>query len=150
MSIRRSLKYRNTGAQPTSDTITSGAHVPGTLTVPAASPTACIAVDRDGSAVTVRVAGRLTGAAVPVLRAALLRALPIPCTRLQIDAAQVETVGQDALAVLLAAVPWALAAGAEFGYESCPTWLRAFALSEDILGMFPMLPMRLAASVSVA
>jgi ABC-type transporter Mla MlaB component len=118
--------------------------------VPAASPTACITVERDGSEVTVRLAGQMTGAAVPVLRAALLRALPIPCTRLQIDAEQVESIDQDALAVLLAAVPWALASGAEFGYQTCPTWLRAFALSEDILAMFPMLPMRSTASASVA
>lgn len=124
--------------------------MPGTPSLPAASPTACITVERNGSEVTVRLAGQMTGAAVPVLRAALLRALPIPCTRLQIDAAQVESIDQDALAVLLAAVPWALASGAEFGYESCPTWLRAFALSEDILAMFPMLPMRQAASASVA
>lgn len=123
--------------------------MPGTLSVPAACPTARIAVERDGSEVTVRLAGRLTGAAVTVLRAALLRALPMPCTRLQIDAAQVETLDQDALAVLLAAVPWALAAGAEFGYLSCPQWLRAFALSEDILAMFPMVPMRTAAAAGV-
>jgi anti-anti-sigma regulatory factor len=124
--------------------------VPGTSSDLAASLTARIAVERDGSEVTVRLSGQLTGAAVPVLRAALLRALPIPCTRLQIDAAQVETIDQDALAILLAAVPWALAAGADFGYESCPTWLRAFALTEDILGMFPMSPVRAAASASVA
>ena len=122
----------------------------GTPSVPVASPTACITVDRDGSEVTVRLQGRLSGAAVPVLRAALLRALPIPCTRLQIDAAQVETIDQDALAVLLAAVPWALAAGADFGYQSCPTWLRAFALTEDILAMFPMLSERSTASAFVA
>jgi anti-anti-sigma regulatory factor len=124
--------------------------VPRTPSVPAASPTACITVERDGSEVTVRLAGRMSGAAVPVLRAALLRALPIPCTRLQIDADLVETIDQDALAVLLAAVPWALAAGAEFGYRSCPAWLRAFALSEDILAMFPMLAERAVASASVA
>jgi ABC-type transporter Mla MlaB component len=107
-------------------------------------------VERDGSEVTVRLAGRLTGAAVTVLRAALLRALPMPCTRLQIDAAQVETIDQDSLAVLLAAVPWALAAGADFGYLSCPQWLRAFALSEGILAMFPLVPAHSAAAVSVA
>jgi anti-anti-sigma regulatory factor len=131
-------------------TATSGALVPGTPSVPAACPTACIAVERHGSEVTVRLSGRLTGAAVPVLRAALLRALPMPCTRLQIDAGDVETLDQDALAVLLAAVPWALAAGADFGYQSCPTWLRAFALTEGILAMFPMLPMHSAAAASVA
>lgn len=124
--------------------------MPGTPSVPAARPTACIAVERDGSEVTVRLAGRLTGAAVAVLRAALLRALPMPCTRLQINADLVETIDQDALAVLLAAVPWALASGADFGYVSCPQWLRAFALSEGILAMFPMLPMRPAATASVA
>ena len=124
--------------------------MPGIPSVPAASPIACITVDRDGSEVTVRLAGQMTGAAVPVLRAALLRALPIPCTRLQIDAAQVETIDQDALAVLLAAVPWALAAGADFGYQSCPAWLRAFALTEDILAMFPLLTTRAAATASVA
>ena len=91
--------------------------MPGTPYVPAACPTACIAVERDGSEVTVRLSGRLTGAAVPVLRAALLRALPMPCTRLQIDAADVVSLDQDALAVLLAAVPWALASGADFGYR---------------------------------
>jgi hypothetical protein len=74
----------------------------------------------------------------------------MPCTRLQIDAGDVETLDQDALAVLLAAVPWALAAGADFGYQSCPTWLRAFALTEGILAMFPMLPMHSAAAASVA
>ena len=131
-------------------TTTRGAHVPGTPYVPAACPTACIAVERDGSEVTVRLSGRLTGAAVPVLRAALLRALPMPCTRLQIDAADVVSLDQDALAVLLAAVPWALASGADFGYRSCPTWLRAFALTEGISAMFPMVPVHSAAAVSVA
>lgn len=124
--------------------------MPGIPSVPAARPTACIAVEREGSEVTVRLSGRLTGAAVAVLRAALLRALPMPCTRLQIEAAEVETLDRDALAVLLAAVPWALAAGADFGYRSCPTWLRAFALTEGILAMFPMLPLPAAAAVSVA
>ena len=128
----------------------SGAHVPGTPFVPAACPTACIAVEREGSEVTVRLAGRLTGTAVTVLRAALLRALPMPCTRLRIDADLVETLDQDALAVLLAAVPWALAAGADFGYSACPQWLRAFALSEGILAMFPLLPLSSTAAASVA
>jgi hypothetical protein len=106
-------------------------------------------VDRDGTEVTVRLAGRLTGTAVTVLRAALLRALPMPCTRLQIDAALVETLDQDALAVLLAAVPWALASGADFGYSSCPQWLRAFALSEGILAMFPLVSLESESAVPV-
>jgi hypothetical protein len=123
--------------------------VSGIPTVPAANPTARIAVERDGTEVTVRLTGRMSGAAVTVLRAALLRSLPLPCTRLKVDAAQVETIDQNALAVLLAAVPWALAAGSDFGYVSCPTWLRAFALSEGISEMFPMVPLQAAAVVSV-
>jgi hypothetical protein len=50
----------------------------------------------------------------------------------------VTTIDQEALAVLLAALPWALSSGAEFGYVSCPPWLRGFALSEGLEEMFPV------------
>jgi hypothetical protein len=96
-----------------------------------------VRVERHGLAVTVRLSGRLGPGAGPVLRAALMTALPMPCRAVHVDAGAVTHLDPEAVAVLLAAVPWAFASGADFGYVACPEWLTHQARSEGIADMFP-------------
>jgi ABC-type transporter Mla MlaB component len=96
-----------------------------------------VLVERNPDRVRVVLSGVLDLAAVPPLRAALLAPIPPHCRRVDIDAGGVTRIDDEALAVLLAAVPWALAAGATFGYTSVSDQLDVLARSLHVEALLP-------------
>jgi anti-anti-sigma factor len=71
-----------------------------------------------GDGLVVRLSGVLDGQAVPDLRRRLLAPLPENCQDVLVDAGAVETLDDEALAVLVAGSTWARAAGARFALSS--------------------------------
>ena len=96
-----------------------------------------VLVERSTDRVRVVLSGVLDLAAVPLLRAALLAPIPLHCRRVEVDAGGVTRVDDEALAVLLAAVPWTLAAGARLGYTSVSEQLDVLARSLEIEALVP-------------
>ena len=96
-----------------------------------------VLVERTMDRVRVVLSGVLDLAAVPVLRAALLAPIPLACRRVEVDAGGITRVDDEALAVLLAAVPWTLAAGASLGYTSVSEQLDVLARSLEIEALLP-------------
>jgi anti-anti-sigma factor len=84
----------------------------------------------------VRLSGVLDGQAVPDLRQQLLTPLPENCQDVLVDAGAVETLDDEALAVLVAGSTWARAAGARFALSSVSTsvaqQIEALELAEEL------------------
>ncbi|MGZ6838979.1 MAG: STAS domain-containing protein [Frankiaceae bacterium] len=96
-----------------------------------------VLVERDMDRVRVVLSGVLDLAAVPLLRAALLAPVPLHCLRVEVDAGGVTCIDDEALAVLFAAVPWTLAAGARLGYISVSEELDILARSLEVEALVP-------------
>ena len=96
-----------------------------------------VLVERDTDRVRVVLAGVLDVIAVPLLRAALLAPIPLHCRHVEIDAGGVTRIDDEALAVLLAAVPWTLAAGVSLGYTSVSEQLDVLTRSLNIEALVP-------------
>lgn len=86
----------------------------------------------------VRVEGQLDAQSLPQLREVLLRRRPAHETDIIVDAGAVTSVGDEALAVLVAASAWAADTGARLSYSRMSDALRA---EVDALGIGVALPM---------
>lgn len=87
----------------------------------------------------VRLTGSLNGAQLPALRSALLSPLDETCRDVVIDAGEVTSVDDDALAVLLAARVWADDHGARMLLSRSAPSLEATLEELEITGALPRL-----------
>jgi anti-anti-sigma factor len=82
------------------------------------SPVSSVRAYHLGDGLVVRLSGVLNGQAVPDLRRQLLAPLPESCQDVLVDAGAVETLDDEALAVLVAGSTWARSSGARFALSS--------------------------------
>jgi anti-anti-sigma regulatory factor len=90
----------------------------------------------------VRLAGALTGEVLPQLRLALLAPLPADCRDVVVDAGEVTELDDEAIAVLLAALPWTEAAGARLLVSRSSAEFDATLVALGLFGEFPRLTPR--------
>src|SRR3954465_8897418 len=109
-----------------------------TTTAPVATqtPVDCVQL-ADGK--LVRLAGRIGPDEVSALRRALLTPLVRRCRDLVVDAGQVESMTDDAVAVLLAATEWVAVDGGRFLLSCASPELEATLRELGIEGLLPRL-----------
>jgi anti-anti-sigma factor len=111
--------------------------------MPAAMPVvptaASVRVHQVGNGLVVRLSGVLDGQAVPELRRELLAPVAAGRHDVLVDAGQVVTVSDDALAVLVAGSSWATGAGGRFAFSAVSPAVRAEIQALDLGTALPVL-----------
>jgi anti-anti-sigma factor len=98
---------------------------------------ATVEVSAMADGMVVRLRGRLDAGTAPALRDVLLRVRPDGCDDILVDAGAVESVDDDALAVLIAAPLWAEATGGRLAYTRVARPLAEVALSAGVMDLLP-------------
>ncbi|MDX6286566.1 MAG: anti-sigma factor antagonist [Frankiales bacterium] len=87
----------------------------------------------------VRLAGAFGTGDAGLLREALLRPRPAACNDILVDAGAVQSINDDALAVLVAAPAWAAATGGQLSFTRMSDELMTAAISLGVLARMPVL-----------
>jgi anti-anti-sigma regulatory factor len=111
--------------------------MPASVSAVQANPS--VRTHRLSDGLVVRLSGVLDGQAILALREELLCPLPAGCRDVLIDAGAVESLPDDALAVLVAGASWARTAGARFALSAVSAPLASRIDSLELRSALPQL-----------